>query len=291
VALDIGENTVVDQEFGYYNVASRKQNHELDGMKVIMSHGRSLWLWSLYILLFFCSAGGETVERFPPERDKRGSAATNDLRYEGIRQYEDVNAGQLTLKSAIIQYKEKPDTNSSQFNLLFYIDDIDKSDSVDILLEDKIGKSYYMIPANTKWRPGVNSFRWDGSFAGDSGIGLYDLYAKAEVVEPLVTTIFPIALYYDNKLQRVERYSFILISTRQVTVKYDIYDDEDTIKTSGVFRRHAANTDIEIIWDSGHAKEGRYWLELEYTFISGGPVQTLYDTYEFYHTSTITEPN
>lgn len=210
------------------------------------------------------------TRKFPPERDRKGSPLSNDERYEGIRRYEDVSGGRFKLKSALAEYKEERQADSGYFKIGFYVDESIESKDIDILLEDRKGKLYYMIPVRKQWSNGFQEFRWDNDFADSHEVKLYDLYAKAEVKEPgLVSRIVPIVLYYSAKPDRVEKYKFIFVCNRQVTVQYTIYDEQGNEKDSGLRRRKPKDTEIVITWNCEDAPSGRYQLLVEYTFIGG----------------------
>lgn len=226
-------------------------------------------------------------EKFPPNKDLKGSSLTTDERFEGIRQFEDVSIGQLRLKATIVNYEEQLPENVEHFTIGFYIDESIQSNDIDILMEDKMGKSYYMIPVRRHWNIGFGKFQWNSSFANSYGIELYDLYAKIEVKKPgLVNTIVPVMLFYNKIPIEIKAYKFVFTSTKQVTLKYAIYDEQYNEVISGLLRYQPKNTEIEFLWHCGDADAGQYQLLVDYTLIGEGRVEEFSDTYEFYHIKT-----
>jgi hypothetical protein len=135
---------------------------------------------------------------FPPESDTKGSDQSHDLRFEGIRQYREVS--ETVLKSVTIGKTEKDETNTNRCHLLFYVPEDSYSKNISILLENKEGLKYYMIPRRKDWDGGNNDFSWDSSFSLQNNVHLKNLYALATKRESgIATTVFPILLYYSDK--------------------------------------------------------------------------------------------
>ena len=183
----------------------------------------------------------------------------------------------------MIQYDEERVKNSRYYKIGFFVNEELKPNEIKIMLEDKIGKWYYMIPVRMKWSSKFQEFKWESDFAKKNGIKLYDLYAIAKVkrIAPTIS-IIPITLYYEKIPDNINKYSFIFISSQQVTIQYHIFNEDRKLIIKNILLDQPRNEEIKISWDCKDAPEGKYYLVVKYSFSNVIRVENFSDTYEFY---------
>ena len=220
-------------------------------------------------------------ERFPHQSDLKDDPP----RFEGIRQYEDVSVGKLTLLSARVIYNESPPLNPVQYNMSIFLGEDESSENIEVVLEDNRNKSYYMVPIIEKWGKGVQEFGWNSDYAINIGLDLYDLYAKAEVKElQFAKTVYPVILYYTVKPNIVDGYQFIFTSIKKSTLRYHLYDEQGGELITKLLKHQPSNSEIIIELNLADAEPGKYILFIEYTLTGNGTVESgLSDTYDFLH--------
>jgi hypothetical protein len=252
---------------------------------------RKIVLLNLFLLISFYSISYAQV-KFPHIEHKKGSLQKGDARYEGFRQYENSSLGGiLKLKSAKVLFQEIRSDDSKDCKIGFYVHESIAKNSLDILVEGKGEGAYYMVPVTKKWENGFREFVWSNAFAEEHGIKLNDLYVMAEVTGPAPSlNIIPAVLYYSVAPKNVKEYEFTFISTRQVTIIYNLYDKEESKieKASGVYRRMAQNEEIIIKCNIEGCSEGTYYLEIKGTFTDGKAGQEK-KVYTFCHINNLRE--
>ena len=108
-------------------------------------------LFLAYLLLICVFTTLYTKDKFPPEED-----LVDSKYYEGYREYKNVSgAGQIKLISFLAQYKRETPTDSSFFKIGFHIPTELANKNIDIFVEDRMQKSYYMIPVQKRWLAGL----------------------------------------------------------------------------------------------------------------------------------------
>ena len=224
---------------------------------------------------------GSSQEKFPHQKDRRGTKEANDLRYEGIRRYEDVVVTQLVLRSATIQYPQAPPINLSHVTIGFFIDSTIQSQNIEILIRDKLDKSYYMVPARAKWARGFQNFRWSADVVNRLGISLQDLYADAHTARSGI--VVPTLVYGGDKPTWTGKYEFVFAATAQIWLKYWIVDETGGEQDAGEFKNQPKNSDFSIYWDGSNFPPGVYTLRVRYSLFSEGSSEKDSDLFPFYH--------
>ncbi len=235
-------------------------------------------LWVLSLIFVFFVAFGHALEKFPPQKDLK-----ENRYYEGIREYVNVGSGRVRLISCIAQTRGVEKEEPSGFTIGFEAPkNLDLKD-IDIYVEDRLGKSYYMTPVSKRWPKGPNTFQWSHEFAAVRGIGFKDLYGLATPrISAAERIVLPLKFSAGKQVKGVEAYEFVFVASRAGNFKYVIADQSDNEIAGGVFKDQLENWPIIITWPCKGAASGRYLLWLKYV-LENGDVVTGSDTYVFYH--------
>jgi len=239
--------------------------------------------WNGLILSMLCSICVVFIvhayEKFPPEKD-----LVDQSYYEGIREHINVSAGQVKLKSFTARYaKDQADDDDPNFNIDFYVSREFLDKDIDIFVEDRGTKAYYMIPVRKQWEEGFQTFRWSRRKAQKYGIALPDLFGLAKVgASDFAQTIIPLTFYHADKPAQIENYEFVFVASRTANLKYMIVDESEQEAVFRSLKNQPRNKNITVRWNCKNAAPGKYILFVEYLLKNGKIVQGS-DTYEFYH--------
>jgi hypothetical protein len=241
---------------------------------------------SLYLLSICFISISHTQEKFPPAED-----IVDDKYYEGYRNYTNVSAGQVKLISCLAQYTQKTPADSSFFNFGFYVPvDLEDKD-IDIFIEDRKQKSYYMMPIQKKWSKGFQTFNWEGRKAKAKHIGLDNLFGVATLKRDsdLAQTIVPITFFDSQQPAEIESYEFVFVATRRANLRCTIFDEsEHEVLRPVSFQNQPKNKNVIFKWDCSNVGSGKYILQLEYVLTNGQRVKSQ-NIYQFYHRNKLVE--
>ena len=236
-------------------------------------------LLNFFAILCFLICNSSAQDKFPPAGDRVGSNY-----YEGYRKYKNVHAlGKVELRSFVGQHRRQITSPSKFFNISFYVPSSSNNMDIEIFIEDRIGKSYYMMPIQKKWTTGQNDFRWSSHKAREQSIKLHELIGTVRVRnDEIPQVIIPLIFYGTEKYSVVEEYEIIFVADRKVTLRYSIENEVERVLSSGIFKNQPRNKDIVIKWDCKNAKPGKYFLVLDYILKNGEILQGS-GVYEFFH--------
>jgi len=221
--------------------------------------------------------------KFPPEKDRVGNEY-----YEGYRRYKNVSSGEIKLRAFIAKNSKVVDNKSVYYKIGFFITNELINKNIDIFVEDKTDKFYYMMPIRKKWNYGVNVFEWKNTKALKQNIQLTELFGLArsqgfDFTQPII----PIIFFNTRHSLSIESYEFVFIATRTANLRYTIYDELQNEIISGVLQNQLKNRNIIIEWNCKEYKEGKYILNIEY-MLKNGKIVSGNNLYEFYHTHKLT---
>ena len=195
---------------------------------------------------------------FPPEKDKVGT-----LFYEGIRNYSNVNAGQIKLRSFLAKNKQAQSPIIGPFNFSFDLV-LEHSENMDVFIEDNLDISYYLMPIQKRWKSGKNIFTWDGDFATKQGIKINDLYGVATYDIPGISHKIVPLTFYQSKTDNPDFYEFVFIATKDMNFRFTIFDSEENEIYQEQIVNCRKNTDINFKWYFKDAKYGVYLLQVAF---------------------------
>lgn len=216
-------------------------------------------------------------QQWPPPKD-----LVDSKYYEGYRTQENIGAA-AKLISFLAQHTREISYDSSLFNIGFLVPTELTNKDIDIFIEDRNLRSYYMIPVQKRWPAGRQTFTWNSKRAADQNIGLFDMFGLAKLKDSdFGEKIIPITFYYSHKPAQIEHYEFVFVVTLKANLKYTIFDEAEKEVAKGVFRDQPRNKNIIIKWDIKNASAGKYTLLIEYILKNGKRVRGE-STFEFYH--------
>ncbi len=234
-------------------------------------------VFALSLLAFWSLNTNAQDYSFPPEKDK-----VSNLYYEGIRNYSNVSAPQLSLRSFLSKGKVPENPSDNPFNLAFDLDETGNTNDLHIFIEDNKDVSYYMIPIKTKWPSGRHQFTWSNQEAKKHQISMEDLYGRAYYeIDDVSHKIVPLTIF-QSEVVAPDHYEFVFISNQDLNFRYTIFDKDENAVHRGVIANCRKNTDIKFNWYFEDAAYGKYLVQVQFE------TQGVYhiadsDTYEFSH--------
>lgn len=179
------------------------------------------------------------------------------LRKEGILRQRPVSGG-VNLISATIEYRDQmPPQGPDSCFVGFYLP---KESHVKITVQEP-EKLYRMTPDRMAFGSGFSDFGWPaGAVLQPLNIGLYDLYAVAEIQKKMPLRIAPVVLYYtDPPADTIKGYRFIIRAGARANFKYRILRSDSsgykTLHSGQLMDQHAG--EVLITWD-GRDQSGRF---------------------------------